>query len=475
MDLNSSRVNSQIIRRSLASSVPPERVMSHTNLASVSTKEADKGPYVQQTIDFLDAAFGNYSATSIAFRFWNGKKWEKKLNGKPSQFTIVLNHAASLRRMFVPPSDSQLGLAYTLGDFDIEGEAEQALYLGKYLWKSWGWSDMLRSAVKLIFLPSSPPPTSSHAAQLTGTRHSQSRDKDAIQFHYDVSNDFYKLWLDTQMVYSCAYFSHPSDSIDVAQTRKLDLICRKLRLQPGERLLDIGCGWGALVIHAAQHYGVFVTGVTLSEKQVKLARERVASAGLADRCEIELLDYREVDETVAFDKIVSIGMVEHVGRENVGEYFAKVGRLLRPGGMMLNHGITLLHDAFVSKRKVRDGFFAKYIFPDGDLQPMPFVLQFAVEAGFEVRDLESLREHYALTLRCWRRRFEERKKEIVDIVGEESFRLWRLYLLGAGWGFASGMHSVYQMVLYKQGSTDDSLLDLPLTREGWYKEGLRKE
>lgn len=433
------------------------------------TQQPTAAPYVQQTLDFLDAVFGGYTATPLAFQLWEGTVWEKK-GPQPAAFTIVLNHAASLRRMFLPPSDSQLALAYTESDFDITGNAELALYLGKHLWETWGWRDMLRSAFKLMFLPASPNPGASLVPQLTGILHSPGRDKSAIQYHYDVSNDFYKLWLDQRMVYSCAYFNDPTESIDIAQARKLDYICRKLRLKKGERLLDIGCGWGALVIHAVKNYGVEATGITLSEKQVTLACELVKQAGVADRCHIELQDYRDIDESRPFDKIVSIGMVEHVGRDNLKPYFDKAYRLLQPGGVMLNHGITLLHEDFKSQREVKNGFFSKYIFPDGDLQPMTYVLQHAVDARFELRDLESLREHYALTLRCWRKRFESHEEKIVNMMGMQSYRLWRLYLLGAAWGFSSGVHSIYQALLYKVGKTDNALQDMPLTRDDWYRD-----
>ncbi|CAN8065159.1 unnamed protein product [Agarophyton chilense] len=427
---------------------------------------ATKAPYVAQTLTFLSSIFANYPPKDFAFRLWDGSIW-KKADADTARFTVVLNHPAALRRMFLPPSDTRMARAYILGDFDIEGEATGALALGQHLWKTWGWRDLVSNAIQLIRLPSDAGPRDEHAAQLHGALHSQDRDRSAIEFHYDVSNEFYNLWLDTRMVYSCGYFNNISDDIDTVQLNKIDMICRKLRLKPGDRLLDIGCGWGALVIHAVQKYGVQALGVTLSEKQVELARERVQQAGISAHCKIELLDYRNIDESHPFDKIVSVGMVEHVGRTMLRTYFAKCHRLLRAGGVFLNHGITLLHDRFKSEAQVKRGFFARYIFPDGDLQPLLFVLQHAAEAGWEIRDVESLREHYALTLQRWHARLVQHETEAVRLVGRQTYRLWTLYLLGAGWGFSSGLHSIYQTLLYKAAPNDDT--QLPLTRSDWYQ------
>lgn len=431
---------------------------------------AAPAPYVQQTVNFLHSLFGSYPRNDFAFRLWEGTIWQKE-NAQPARFTIVLNHPAALRRMFLPPSDTRLANAYMLADFDIEGEAGGALNLGQHLWKSWSWRDLIRSGVQLIMLPSNAS-AADVSPQLSGAVHSADRDKKAIQYHYDVSNEFYKLWLDERMVYSCAYFKHASDTIDDAQLQKLDHICRKLRLKKGERLLDIGCGWGALVIHAVKNYGVTALGVTVSEKQVELARQRVHAAGISESCEIALLDYRAIDESKAFDKIVSIGMVEHVGRNNLKVYFEKAYRLLRPGGVFLNHGITLLHDTFKTERQMKNGFFAKYIFPDGDIQPLTYILEVATkETKFEIRDVESLREHYAMTLQRWQKRLEKHEEKVVEMMGQRSYRLWRLYLLAAGWGFANGLHSIYQTLLYKgceEGTSVGTEHSLPLTRADWY-------
>lgn len=445
-----------------------EQTAANHSVASAVTAKQNTDPLVLQTLDFLDSIFTNSPKHNFSFRLWDGTEWRKSsaTAKNPPSFTIVLNHAASLRRMFLPPSDTRLGLSYTLGDFDIEGDVGGALDLGRHLWETWRWVDTLVNAYKLIRLPSQPHGADKHAPRLNGTVHSEQRDRRAISFHYDVGNDFYRLWLDDRMVYSCGYFRTPNDSIHDAQLRKLDMLCRKLRLKSGERLLDIGCGWGALAIHAAREYGAVVTGVTLSERQVELARTRAESAGVSNLVSFELRDYRRVEGT--FDKIVSVGMIEHVGRTNLLQYFTKAYDLLKPGGVFLNHGITLLHDKFEPQQKVRNGFFGRYIFPDGDLQPIPYVLKHAADTGFEIRDVESLREHYALTLKCWHARFDRNEKEIVKIVGRDTFRLWKLYLLSAGWGFKTGLHSIVQTLLYKPDETGPAVEHFPLIRDDWY-------
>lgn len=437
--------------------------------AAMSTSTA----HVSQTLDFLDTTFAKFPTCAFAFRLWDGTVWRRADCDRavPPPFTIVLNHSAALRQMFLPPSDSTLALAYTFADFDIEGDEASALALGEKLWSVWSFWDTLYAAYQLLRLPRRPT-VDSVSPQLSGGVHSLQRDVSAIQFHYDVSNDFYKLWLDDRMVYSCGYFGSVSDSIHAAQVRKLDFICRKLRLRKGDRLLDVGCGWGALIIHACKHFGVTALGVTLSEKQAQFAQARIEAEGLTSVCTVELKDYRNVTEG-PFDKVVSVGMVEHVGRENLSTYFGHMFSLLKAGGVFLNHGITLLHEPFKSRRETRHGFFAKYIFPDGDVQPIGYVLERATGVGFEIRDVECLREHYAATLKCWRERFDSARDKIVALVGLQTFRLWRLYLLAAGWGFHVGHHSIYQTVLFKAADSRSALDHLPLTRDDWYAESLR--
>jgi cyclopropane-fatty-acyl-phospholipid synthase len=255
------------------------------------------------------------------------------------------------------------------------------------------------------------------------------------------------------MVYSCAYFATPAMSLEDAQRAKLDLVCRKLRLRPGERLLDVGCGWGALIIHAAREYGVDASGITLSESQAALARERIAEAGLGERCRVELRDYRALGDEPRFDKIASIGMVEHVGVEHLPGYFAAVYRVLAPGGVFLNHGIVNVavtrehggwRDRLERRLWRRDEFIDQYVFPDGKLGPLHAVIAAGEGAGFETRDAESLRPHYALTLRAWSRRLVEARAAATALVGERIFRTWRLYMAASAQGFASGRLNVVQ-------------------------------
>jgi cyclopropane-fatty-acyl-phospholipid synthase len=276
------------------------------------------------------------------------------------------------------------------------------------------------------------------------------------------------------MVYSCAYFEHDDVDLDAAQEAKLDYVCRKLRLHAGERLLDVGCGWGALIMHAAQYYGTEAVGITLSERQATLARQRIADAGLADRCRVEVRDYRELTGEGLFDKIASIGMVEHVGLRRLPDYFRAAFRALKPGGLFLNHGIVSIAGARVRSLRQRlaarvwrrNVFINRYVFPDGILVPVAPVIEAAERVGFETRDLESLREHYTMTLREWLRRLECHEREAVRLVGEFTYRIWRLYMAGSAYGFRSGRLGVLQTLLAKpdqRGSTG-----LPLTRADLY-------
>ncbi|MGX6449872.1 class I SAM-dependent methyltransferase, partial [Patulibacter sp. S7RM1-6] len=298
-------------------------------------------------------------------------------------------------------------------------------------------------------------------ARLHGRRHDRDRDSASIQYHYDISNAFYRLVLGPSLVYSCAYWG-AGDDLEAAQARKLDLICRKLRLQPGDRLLDVGCGWGSLVLHAAERYGVRAVGITASPAQAELARERVREAGLADRIEIRVQDYREVADG-PYDKIASVGMYEHVGARELPTYAAQLFALLRPGGLLLNHGITRLHDG---KQGRHDTFIDRYVFPDGELHRIGAVVGVLEGAGFEARDVESLREHYATTLRAWCANLEAHRDEAVADVGYQRERIWRLYMAASAAAFESGHIAVVQTLAAKPGAphglpaTRDHLLDV---------------
>ncbi len=403
---------------------------------------------VRTTMSFLHDIFGDVHPREFAVRLWDGTTWEAE-TGYPARFTLVLQHPGALRAIFWPPSELTFAEAYIYDDFDIEGDIEAVFPVAENLLTNlhWGVKERLRQTTRLLTLPAHHHPRSRRrTARLNGDRHSIERDRKAIAYHYDLSNAFYALWLDHRMVYSCAHFDSPDEDLDLAQERKLEDICRRLQLKPGERLLDVGCGWGGLIIHAAKHYQVDALGITLSKAQADLANERIREAGLADRCRVEVRDYREVREAGSFDKIVSVGMFEHVGESKLPGYFHQAWHLLRPGGIFLNRGIS---------RPVGDQndstttFVTTYVFPDGELVPISTTVRVAEEAGFEVREVESLREHYMLTTRRWLHRLEARSKEAHDIIDDVHYRIWRLYLAGSAYDFQMGYINIHQTLLAK--------------------------
>jgi cyclopropane-fatty-acyl-phospholipid synthase len=426
----------------------------------------------------LDDIFGPVASRRFAVRFWEGTVDEP---AEEPRFTIVLESPGALRGMLLPPTELSLTESYIFGDVDLEGDIEAAADLGDIAAsRLTSPRALLRLARHVLALPRDEKGDREDqnglgSPQLSGRRHSRRRDRDAVRYHYNVGNAFYALWLDAQMVYSCAYFAHGDDDLDRAQESKLDLICRKLRLRPGERLLDIGCGWGGLIMHAARRYGVIALGITLSEAQAELARERISAAGLSDRCRVELCDYRQLDRHAQFDKIASVGMVEHVGRKRLDAYFAAAYGALRPGGLFLNHGIVSIAgsrpEAFVSRAAgrlwQRNKFIDRYVFPDGELLPSAFVVASAERSGFELRDVESLREHYLLTLRQWVRRLESRHDEAARLVGEPTYRVWRLYMSASAFGFRTGRIGIIQSLLAKP--REDGSAELPRTRADLYE------
>lgn len=408
-------------------------------------------------------------------RYWDGSI---ERGSSRAAFCLAINRRGALRRMLLPPSELSIVEAYLSGDVDIEGELEAATDLPDAINARVRSPRILSTLMRhLLALPTSDAAPAVKAARAervvepAGKRHEQARDRAAIRYHYDVGNDFYALWLDERMVYSCAYFRDPSDTLDEAQRAKLDLVCRKLRLRPGDRLLDVGCGWGAMVLHAVQHYGVTALGITLSDAQAGLARQRIAAAGLSDRCRVEIRDYRDLPLGAQFDKISSIGMVEHVGVDHLPEYFGSLYRALSPGGLFLNHGIVSedaarRHSAFDwIERKLwkRDAFIDQYVFPDGKLGPLHAVIAAAEGAGFETRDAESLREHYAITLRRWVMRLMSARERAIAIAGERVFRTWRLYMTASAHAFATGSINVVQTLLARPDAQGRA--GLPLTRE----------
>jgi cyclopropane-fatty-acyl-phospholipid synthase len=353
-------------------------------------------------------------------------------------------------RAFMRPSLLSLAEAYIDGHADLEGDLHEAIR---------GAEAMSRATPRPLF----------QSKGETRERHSRSEDREAIQHHYDVSNEFYALWLDPRMVYSCGYFRRDDDSLEAAQLQKLDHICTKLRLAPGEQFLDIGCGWGALVIRAAEKFGVKATGITLSQNQHRLANERIRAAGLADRCKVILQDYRDTPGEGAYDKIASVGMFEHVGLRNLPVYFNAVRRLLKEKGLFLNHGITT---SDIRNRAVGLGageFIDRYVFPKGELPHLHRAVHDMSEQDLEVHDVESLRPHYAKTLGLWSANFERVMQDAVARSSERTARIWRLYLAGCAYAFEQGWVSIYQVLASKQ--TKPGRTALPLTREWMYREG----
>lgn len=413
---------------------------------------------VQRASDFLDKLFSHPRHFDVDL--WDGTRLA--FTNDP-RFTLVLRSPGALRRMLRLPLELSLAEAFIRGELEIEGELISAFQLFNSLATQLSNSNLLRLLLLWFELPKDRPDfetTGRKAARMSGSSHSRARDRAAIQYHYDVGNDFYALWLDKRMVYSCAYFVSGTEDLDTAQEQKLDIICRKLQLKPGERLLDIGCGWGGLVVYAAQKYGVQSMGVTLSKEQHILANQRIAAAGLTHSA-VKLMDYRDL-RGEPFDKVVSIGMFEHVGKSHLLEYFGHIYNLLKPGGLFLNHGISLHPDNtnssvwahFVCRYILGAGsFFNRYIFPDGELVPVSEVNLTAERTGFEVRHLENWREHYALTLRHWIQRLENHHPEAMRLTSEEVYRTWKLYLSAAVYGFESGGINVNQTILYKHDNS----------------------
>ena len=429
----------------------------------------------------LGIAFGPVESRGFAVRLWDGSVDAPADSTSP--FTLVVQRAGALRRALLPPSELALVEAYLRDDLDVGGDLGAAGHLGDLA------AVRLRSARALLALarvlrtlptddlaPTAAEDAARRTPRLLGRkRHSHARDAASVRHHYDVGNDFYALWLDRRSIYSCAYFPTGTEDLDAAQEKKLEHICRKLRLQPGEHLLDVGCGWGGLLEYAATRHGVSGVGITLSEPQASAARDRLAAGGVADRVRIEVRDYRDLPADWRFDKAVSVGMREHVGAARLPEYFSAVHRVLRPGGLFLDHGIVRGGAAEQRgaltwlKRRLwkRDAFIRRYVFPDGELVPLGALLTDAERTGLEARDVENLREHYVRTLHLWVERLERAHDEAVALVGEHTYRVWRLYMAASTLGFRSGRMTLIQTLLAKP-LPDDSV-SVPLSRADLYR------
>jgi cyclopropane-fatty-acyl-phospholipid synthase len=385
----------------------------------------------------------------LAVECWNG--WQLQTSDAP-RLRLYIRQPSALTAL-LNPKLGKLAESYVKNLIDFEGDTADVIELGNMLCKS----DDVRAQRAGIDI-------GEIAKRLT--RRSLS-DRESIAYHYDVSNDFYALWLDRQRIYSCAYFKNEADSLDVAQEQKLEHICRKLLLKPNERLLDVGCGWGGLLFWAAQHYGVHAVGITLSEQQYEYVKHQVDIRGLKDRVEVRLQHYQDVPSFDQFDKIASVGMFEHVGLAKLPNYFSRLYDLLRPGGLLLNHGITAGSPENTRGLGSDIGeFVERYVFPGGQLVHLCKVVELASRGGFEVADVECLRTHYKRTLWNWVERLDAQREEAIRIVGEERYRIWRIYMAGSANAFARGWISIYQVLAGKPEA--DGSTSLPLTRAHQY-------
>jgi cyclopropane-fatty-acyl-phospholipid synthase len=405
------------------------------------------------------------SSLPVRVRAWDGSQVGPE--GGP---TLVVRNRRALRHTAWAPGHLGLTRAYVSGDLDIDGDVLDFLRAFLEAPPSRAarsglrrWSHLAGSAIRLGAVGPRPAPPPEEMPRRRGSRHSKERDAAVVIHHYDVGNDFYRIVLGDSMVYSCAYFREPAQAsfggaaLDEAQAAKLALVCRKLALQPGQRLLDVGCGWGSLVLHAAREHGVTAVGVTLSPAQADLARDRVREAGLSDRVEIRVQDYRDVDDG-PYDAIASIGMAEHVGRREFTAYAAHLRALLRPGGRLLNHMIATHEDEHPS-----DPFIDAYVFPDGELIPLGVTVSALETTGLEVRDVHVLREHYILTLKHWLARLERGWDDAVAETGEGRARVWRLYMAAAALGFERRRLGVNQVLAVRP--TDNGNSEMPLVFE----------
>jgi cyclopropane-fatty-acyl-phospholipid synthase len=397
--------------------------------------------------------------------------WDGSLTGPPGAPVLAVRSRRALRRLAWSPGQLGLGRAYVAGEIDIEDDVFDTFAalrsVGRLAEKGRMVEPTARDRLGLVGTalrlgaigPEPEPPAEEADLGRAGRRHSRRRDAAAISHHYDVGNDFYELVLGPSMVYSCAVWASPDTRLEAAQEAKLDLVCRKLGLTDGDRLLDVGCGWGSLAIHAAQRYGATVVGITLSEEQAQLARKRAAEVGLTDRIEVRVQDYREIDDA-PFDAISSIGMSEHVGRAEMPAYARRLHDLLRPGGRLLNHAIAWNAGTATWNP---DTFIARYVFPDGELLGLGETVGLLEDGGaLEVLDVEALRQHYALTLRAWVRRLEEHWDAAVAASSPGRARVWRLYMAACALAFESGEMGVNQVLLRRPGGEQP-----PLRRDAW--------
>jgi cyclopropane-fatty-acyl-phospholipid synthase len=408
----------------------------------------------------LEAIFGDAFRRDFAVRLWDGSTLPS--TSDRTTFTLLVNTPGALRSAFTPPLERNAGATFINGGLDVEGDLTAAIATVNAANASrTGWQKA-RIGLSLMRLPRDPRPAPP-GAELHGKLHSRKRDRAAISYHYDHPVDFYRTFLDRDMVYSCAYYDDGISSLDAAQQAKLAYVLDKLRLEPGMTFLDIGCGWGSLVLAAARR-GAQALGITLSQVQYEEANRRIAESGLEDRARVEYRDYRDL-AGLTFDRIASVGMVEHVGRRMLPSYFAAAIAALRPGGLFLNHGIA---EQSPGRKPPPNPFVERYVFPDGELVAVSDSLAFAERCGFEVRDVENLREHYARTLRAWVANIERNRDTAVTQAGEAAYRVWRLYMAASAVSFDNASIGIYQSLLARPDASGG--VSIPLTRRDLYAD-----
>lgn len=444
--------------------VPPAQTSLTDDITATARKSETDGPVAAAMRSVLEGTFGRN--IPIRFEFWDGSTLVPR---DRTVATLRFTSSDAIRRLMWMPNELGLGRAYVSGDIDVDGslfdvvvafrDAKPEVARAGRPWRVVPAAVVAAKRVGAFGRPIPPPP---EEARLRGWRHSLKRDATAIGHHYDVGNDFYRLVLGPTMTYSCARFVQPDATLEDAQVAKHDLVCRKLGLHEhsGARLLDVGCGWGSMAIHAALHYDARVAGITISKAQAELARRRVEEAGVADRVEIRLQDYRDLAGE-SFDAISSVGMSEHVGHGKLDQYFTTLRAALGPQGRLLNHAISSVGGSTLGPRS----FVGRYVFPDGELIDVGEVVLGMERAGFEVRDVESLREHYARTLRCWVTNLESNWDEAVKLVGEPRAKVWRLYMAGSAIGFEDGGIAIHQVLGVVPTETGHA--GMPATRRDW--------
>ena len=418
---------------------------------------------VASTLRPLVQAILGTPSIPVRIEFWDGSS----LGPSEGAGTLVVRSPEAVRHIIWAPGELGLGRAYVSGEIDFRGDVFTGMRALQTAVPSRGafMPKVFANAVaaaRQLGIAEGPPDAPAEEIRPRGLRHSRSRDRQAVSHHYDVGNDFYRLMLGPSMTYSCARFADPAMSLEDAQASKHELICRKLGLHQrvDMRLLDVGCGWGSLAMHAARHHQATVVGVTISDAQAELARKRVVEAGLADRVEIRVQDYRDVRDG-PFDAVSSVGMFEHVGARQMPVYFGRLRALIVPSGRLLNHAISSVGGSRIGSRS----FMGRYVFPDGQLIDVGDVVLAMEQAGFEVRDVESLREHYAETLRCWVANLDARWDRAVELVGERRARIWRLYTVGSALGFEDGGTSIHQVL--GVCAAQDGTSGVPRTRADW--------